>query len=55
MLHQKKIAIQKYKNSTEKSEHHYLFKKDSELKGDNEDIFEYGIDFEICKIVQFKQ
>ena len=55
MLHQKYIPIQEYKNSTEKEEYKYLYKKDNELKGDNitdenEGIVAYGNDFINCKI-----
>ena len=46
MPHQKYIPIQEYKNSTEKDEYEYLYKKDEVLKWyENEGIVEYGNDF----------
>ena len=55
MLHQKHIPFQDYKNSTQKDEYEYLYKKDDESKGDyitieNVGIVEYGNDFINCKI-----
>ena len=46
MLHLRYIPIQEYKNSTEKDEYEYLFKKGDENKG----IDEYGNGYLICKI-----
>ena len=56
MCYQKSIPIQEFKNSTEKDEYQYLYKKDDELKGDNiadenEGVVEYGNDFKNCKII----
>ena len=47
MLHQKYIPIHEYENSKMKNECQYLYKNDSELKGDNmnEGDVEYGNDF----------
>ena len=60
MCYQKYIPIQEYKNSIEKDEYKYLYKKDDELKGDNitdekEGNVEYGNDFKNCKIIHAKQ
>ena len=60
MFYQKYIPIQEYENSTVKNEYQYLYKKDEELKGDNntvenEGIVEYGNDFLNCKIIHSKQ
>ena len=60
MLHQKYIPLQEYENSTMKNAYQYLYKKDGELKGDNnsvenEGIVEYGNDFINCKIIHSKQ
>ena len=59
MAHQKYITIEEIENSKVFDEYHYLFKKDSELKGyndieDDEDIVEYGNDFLNCKIIDSK-
>ena len=54
MLHQKYIPLQELENSTVKNEYQYLYKKDEELKGDNEGFVEYGNDFLNCKIIQSK-
>ena len=40
ILHQKYIPIQEYENSTVKNEYRYLYKKEAELNGENEDIAE---------------
>ena len=50
MLYQKFIPVEEYQNTTEEGEYQYLYKKDSELKGDNitqenEGVVEYGNDF----------
>ena len=50
MLHLKYIPIQDYKNSTEKAEYQYLYKKGD----DNQGIAEYGNDLLICKIISDK-
>ena len=60
MCYQKYIPIQEYKNSIEKDEYKYLYKKDDELKGDNitdenDGIVKYGNDFLYCKIIHAKQ
>ena len=60
MCHQKYIPIQEYKNSTEKDEYKYLYKKDDELKGDNitdenEAIVDYGNDFINYKIIHHRE
>ena len=60
MLYQNYIPIQEYENSTVKNEYQYLYKKDEELKGDNntvenDGIVEYGNDFLNCKIIHSKQ
>ena len=52
MLHRKHIPIEEYKNSTQKDEYEYFYKKDDELKGDNQGSFEYCNDFIICKIIR---
>ena len=39
-----------------KNEYQYLYKKDDELKGDDDEgIVEYGNDFLNCKIIDSKQ
>ena len=55
MLDRKYIPIQEYENSTVKNEYDYLYNKDEELKGNNEDIVEYGYDFLNCENVHSKQ
>ena len=55
MLEQKHIPIQEYEKSTVKNEYDYLYKKDEELKGDNEGFVEYGNDFLNCKIIHSKE
>ena len=60
MLHQKYIPLQEYEKSTMKNEYQYLYKKDEELKGDNnsveiEGIVEYDNDFIKGKIIHSKQ
>ena len=50
VLHLKYIPFQEYKNSTEKDEYEYLYKKGDENKG----IVEYGNDFLNCKIISYK-
>ena len=60
MLYQKYIPIDEYQISTMEDEYQYLYKKDSDLKGDNitqenEGVVEYGNAFIICKIVRSKQ
>ena len=52
MLHQKYKTFQENESSTEKNKYQYFFKKDDELKGDeNEVIVEYGNDFINCKMI----
>ena len=46
MLHRKHIPIQEYKNSTEKDEYQYLYKKGDE----NKSFVEYGNAFIYCEI-----
>ena len=60
MLHQKYFSLQEYEKSTMKNEYQYLYKKDKELKSDNntvenEGIVEYGNDFLNCKTIHSKQ
>ena len=60
MLHQTYIPLQEYENSTVKNEYQYLYKKDGELKSnnntvENEGIIEYDNDFSDCKIIHSKQ
>ena len=60
MSYQKFIPIEEFQNTIEEGEYQYLYKKDSELKGDNitdenEAIVDYGNDFLNCKIIHFKQ
>ena len=60
ILYQKYIRLQEYENSTVKNEYQYLYKNDSELKGDNilvedDGIIEYGNDFLNCKLIDSKQ
>ena len=55
MLDRKYIPIQEYENSTVKNEYDYLYKKDEDLKGDNEGFVEYCNDFLNCKIIHSKQ
>ena len=50
MLHQKYNPFQEHKNSTEKDEYQYLYKKGDENKG----VIEYGNDFINCKIISYK-
>ena len=53
MLHRKFFPIQEHRNSTEKNEYDYLYKKDDEITGnENEAIVEYGYDFINCKNFQ---
>ena len=47
MLYQKCITIEEYESSKMEDEYQYLYKKDSELKGDN--IVEYGNVFLNCE------
>ena len=52
MLHQKHVHIQEYETWTENNEYQNLYKKDDEIKGnENEGIVEYGNDLNICKII----
>ena len=55
MLHQKYFPLHEYENSTVKNEYQYLYKKDEELKGNNEGFVEYGNDFLNCKIIHSEQ
>ena len=60
MLHQKYIPISEDQNAIMEEGYQYLYKKDSELKGDNitqenEAGIEYGNDFINCKIIHSKQ
>ena len=56
MLHQKYISIEEFENDEMEDEYQYLYKKDSELKGDDDDgEVEYGNDFVNCKIIHSKQ
>ena len=56
MLSQKNITIEEFDNSGMADQYQYLYKKDDELKGDNDDgIVEYGNDFLNCKIIDSKQ
>ena len=56
MLYQKHITIEEFDNSGMAGQYQNLFKKDEELKGDNDDgIVEYGNDFLNCKIIHSKQ
>ena len=49
MSHQKYIPIQEFENSIVKNEYQYLYKKDDEIKGDeDESDIEYGNDFLNC-------
>ena len=52
LLYRKYIFIEEYEASTEKNEYDYLYKKDDELKRDNEGIIEHGTDFIIFKFIQ---
>ena len=46
MLHRKYTTIEEYKNSTQKDEFEYLYRKDDGLKGnENENTIEYGMIF----------
>ena len=62
MIYKKYIAIEEFCNSGKSDEYQYLYKKDSELKGNNyedgddddSDIV-YGINFLICKIIDKRQ
>ena len=49
-LHQKFIPFQEYKNSTEKDEYQYLYKKGDENKG----VVDYGNNFINFKIISDK-
>ena len=52
MLHQKYNRIREYETSTLKSEYDYLYKKDDNFKGnENEDIIEYGNHFKSYKSI----
>ena len=60
MLEQKYIPTQKYENSTVKNEYEYLYKKDDEIKCDNntvqdEGVIEYGDHFLNCENIHSKQ
>ena len=47
----KNIPIQKYKNSAEKDEYQYIYRKGDENKG----IVEYGYDYVNCKLISDKK
>ena len=57
LLLQRYIPSEEYKNSTQKDEYVYSYKKDDEIKGDdkdtveNEGIVEYGTESLKCKII----
>ena len=60
MLYQKYIIIEELENSKTQDEYQYLYKKDSELKGNNitaedDGVVEYGNDFLNCKFIDSKQ
>ena len=56
MLHQKRIPLQEYENSTMKNKYQYLYKKNEEITNDPERVdIVYGEDFLNCKIIQSKQ
>ena len=54
MLLRENITTEEYKNSTQKDEYEYMYKKDDELKSDNitdknKGVVEFGNDFMNCK------
>ena len=51
MLHQKFTPIEGHKNSTQKDEYEFLYKKDDELEHENESVVKNGNDFLNCKII----
>ena len=60
MIHQKYITIEEFANDEmeDEDEYQYLYKRDSELKGDNfkdDSEVEYGNEFLYCKIIHTKQ
>ena len=56
MSHQKYIPLQEYENSTVRNDYQYLYKKDDDIKSDeDESDIEYGNDFLNCKIIHSKQ
>ena len=60
MLYEKKIPIQEYVKSKEKSEYEHFYKMDDELNGDkntveNEGVVVYGNNFINCKNTHSKQ
>ena len=58
MIHQKYITIEEFAIDEMEDEYQYLYKRDSELKGDNvkdDSEVEYGNDFLNCKIFNTKQ
>ena len=55
MIHQKYITIEEFENNELKDEYQYLYKRDSELKGDDDGEVEYGNDFLNCEIIYSKQ
>ena len=55
MIHQKYITIEEFENDEMEDEYQYLYKRDSELKGDGDSEVEYGNDFLNCEIINSKQ
>ena len=56
MLYQKYITVEEFDNSKMFDEYQFLYKKDSELKGyEDESMVDYGNDFLNCKIIDSKQ
>ena len=60
MAHQKDITIEEFENEEMFDQYQYLYKKDSELKGDNitvedDGIVEYDNNFLNCKFIDSKQ
>ena len=52
MFHQKYIPFQEYETSRQKDEYEFLYEKDGELKGnENESKIGYGIGFIKCNLI----
>ena len=55
MIHQKYFTIEVFENDEMEDQYQYLYKKDSELKGDDDGEVENGNDFLNCEIINSKQ
>ena len=55
MIHHKDVTIEDIENNEMKDEYQYLYKRDSELKGDDDGEVEYGNDFLYYEIINSEQ